>query len=91
MQAQNSFTGLMALAIAMELSQDGIDIIQRLLFDIGQILDFGRGLLDLLVGQFEPQLLHTILDGIPSSQSMCNVHEARNSKVLRIQNLQRKL
>jgi len=71
----------------MVYTQQRVDVVHGLRAHVRELLDFGRGILDLLVGKFEPKLLDARLDGVPTGQSMSDGHIAREAKVLWLENL----
>ena len=71
----------------MVYSQQRVNVVHGLRAHIGELLDLGGGILDLLVCKFEPKLLDARLDGIPTGQSMPDGHIAREAKVLWLENL----
>lgn len=48
-------------------TQDDIDVVHGLGLDVCELLDLVGGVLDLVVGHLELELLDSRLDGIPSS------------------------
>ena len=71
----------------MVMSKQRIDVVQALLFDISECLDFVCNFLNVVISQLQVELFGTILDSIPSSQTMSNVNISSNSKIFRFQNL----
>jgi hypothetical protein len=71
----------------MVYTQERVDVVHGLRAHIGKLLDLGRGILDLLIGEFEPELLDARLDGIPTGQAMPDGHVACETKVLWLENL----
>lgn len=65
----------------MVYTQQRVDVVHGLGADVGELLDLGRSILDLLVGEFEPELLDARLDGIPTGQAMPDGHIAREPEV----------
>lgn len=53
--------------------------------DIRQRLEFLGNQLDLFIVQFQAQLLHTVLDRVPSGKPVSDGHVAGHSKVGRVQ------
>ena len=49
-------------------TEDGIDVLHALRPDVGELLDLGRGVLDLVVGHLQAELLHSRLDRVPARQ-----------------------
>ena len=70
-------------------AQERIDVVHGLCAHVGELLDLGRGVLDLLVGEFEPELLDARLDGVPAGQAVSDGHVACEAKVLWLENLVR--
>ena len=71
----------------MVYTQKRVDVVHGLCAHVGELLDLGCGILDLLVGKFEPKLLDARLDGVPTRQSMPDGHIAREAKVLWLEDL----
>ena len=71
----------------MVYTQQRVDVVHGLRAHVGEFLDLGCGILDLLVCKFEPKLLDARLDGVPTGQSMPDGHIAREAKVLWLENL----
>lgn len=65
----------------VERSQERIDIVQVGDSDIGQELELGGDLLDLVVGHLHVQLLGSRLDAVPSSQTGGDVDVAGHAEV----------
>ena len=55
--------------------------------DVSEGLDLVGGLLHLVVGQRQAELLRAVLDGVPAGQAVRNRHVSRHAKVGGIQNL----
>jgi hypothetical protein len=47
-------------------AQEGVNVVHRLRAHVRELLDLGRRVLDLFVGQLEVKLLNARLDGIPA-------------------------
>lgn len=70
-------------------TQDGIDILHTLRLDVCQLLDLGRGILDLFIRHVEVELFHSRLDGVPSGQSMTDRHVSGHAEIVRVEDLVR--
>jgi hypothetical protein len=68
-------------------AQQRVDVVHRLGAHVGELLDLGRGILDLLVGELEAELLDARLDGVPAGQAVANGYVAREAKVLWLEDL----
>ena len=58
-------------------AQKRVYVVHGLCPDVGELLDLGSGILDLLVGQLQAQLLDTGLDRIPASQTVSTIERVR--------------
>jgi hypothetical protein len=68
-------------------TQQRVDVVHGLRAYIGELLDLGRGILDLFVGECETKLLDARLDGVPTGQTVPDGHVAGKAKVLRLEDL----
>lgn len=73
--------------VSMEIPQQSIDILHRLVLDIRQLLDLARNGLQILIRDFQPKLLSTVLDRIPTCQPMSNRDISGHAKHLGLQDL----
>jgi hypothetical protein len=65
----------------VELTEKGVDFFDTERLDISKLLDAGSHLLDFIVGEGNAELLDTVLDGIPASESVSNRDIASHSTI----------
>ena len=68
-------------------SQQHVDILHGLSTHIGELLDLGGALLDLIIGQDELELLDTVLDCVPSSETVTDGDISGHTEVLGLEDL----
>jgi hypothetical protein len=70
-------------------TQERVDVVHRLRADVRELLDLRGRVLDLLVGEDEPELLDARLDRVPAGEAVSDRDVAREPEVLRLQDLVR--
>jgi hypothetical protein len=68
-------------------TEQGVDVIHGLRADVGELLDLGGDVLDLVVGEREAELLNTALDRVPAGETVADRNIAGKTEVLRLENL----
>lgn len=71
----------------MEVSQQAINVLHGLVLDVGQLLDLASNGLQVVIRQRQTQLLCTVLDRVPASETMTDRDVAGHAKDLGLENL----
>lgn len=83
--------GMDALILGLVVrTQQGVDIIQRQRPNVGKLLDLLGNSLGVLVRQSEVELLKSVLDSVPTRQTMTDTDIPGHAKVLGVENLVRR-
>lgn len=73
--------------VGMEIPQESIDILHGLVLNIGQLLDLAGNGLQVIIGQGQAKLLSTVLDSVPTSETMSDRDIAGHTEDLGLQDL----